>query len=69
MKYLFIRPVNLLTNTIILSGIPSLIGILEDNGIECEYINLESDYLKYSTPEKLKQYYGLLKNFYINKEY
>ncbi len=69
MKYLFIRPVNLLTNTIILPGIPSLIGILEDNGIECEYINLESDYLKYSTPEKLKQYYGLLKNFYINKEY
>lgn len=69
MKYLFIRPVNLLTNTIILPGIPSLIGILEDNGIECEYIELESDYLKYSTPEKLKQYYSLLKNFYINKEY
>ena len=69
MKYLFIKPVSLLTNMLILPGIPSLIGILEDNGIECEYIELESDYLKYSTPEKLKQYYSLLKNFYINKEY
>jgi len=52
-----------------LTGIPSLMGILEKNNIDCRNINLNSEYLMYLTEEKVKHSYKKLKKFYKNKEY
>lgn len=68
MKYLFLKPISYL-DYIILPGIPSLIGILENAGIEARYISLEAEYFKSLQKEDFVNYNKLLGNFYKNKDY
>lgn len=69
MKYLFIKPIGVRFENVILPGIPSLIGILENIGVECSYISLSFEYNNYLTKEKIIKHYNLLNNFYKTKEY
>ena len=50
-------------------GISSLISILEREGVECEYLNLDAEYFEYLDSEKVLLYNNRLKIFYKNKEY
>lgn len=50
-------------------GIPSLIGILESNGIECEYLNLSAEYFCRLNPADVLSYSAIVSSFYKNKEY
>ena len=43
MLYLFLKPVIYASDIMPIPGIPSLIGVLENNGINCQYINLNAD--------------------------
>lgn len=69
MKYLFTKPIGIRSENVILPGIPSLIGILENIGVECNYISLDFEYNNYLTTEKIVKHYNLLNNFYKTKEY
>lgn len=69
MKYLFIKPIVSVYSNVIFPGIPSLIGILESIGVECNYINLNFEYNDYLTKEEIIKHYNLLNNFYKTKEY
>ena len=69
MKYLFIAPVKETSDIIPLPGIPSLIGILENKGINCEYINLNAELLDYLDNKKIADYIEQLNYFYEKKGY
>jgi radical SAM superfamily enzyme YgiQ (UPF0313 family) len=69
MKYLFVKPQSLSIELLPTPGIPSLMGILENNNIECEYIDLNSEYLQNINKENLINYNKLLEKFYKNEEY
>lgn len=69
MKYLFIKSISANFENVILPGIPSLIGILENIGVECNYISLDFEYNNYLTKEKIIKHYNLLNNFYKTNEY
>ncbi len=67
MKYLFISPVVSRPDVMPLPGIPSLIGILEKNGIESEYLNLNGEYLRSLDIEEFIKYIKDLYDF-LNRE-
>lgn len=69
MKYFFVKPVSMHYSDCIIPGIPSLIGILENENVECKYINLNLRYNDYLTKEKFVNYYNSLNKFYKEKEY
>ncbi len=69
MKYLFITPINEHYNLIPLIGIPSLISILENSGVECEHINLNAEFNKTLLHSNLKDYFNKLQSFYEQEEY
>ena len=64
MKYLFIKPICETWDRMPLIGIPSLIGILENAGVESEYINLDSEYNRTLLNFDLRDYFNKIKNFY-----
>ncbi len=66
MKYLFVKPVSYVSSTVPLCGIPSLLGVLENEKINCEYIDLDSVYLKSFKVTDFLQYLSLLNEFYKN---
>ncbi len=63
MKYIFITPVNEYINIMPIPGIPSLISTLENNGVDCEYINLNAAFDKWllSNTLKIKEYLDIFK--------
>lgn len=69
MKYIFVNPVNVNLELMPLPGIPLLIGILENSGIDCEYCNLNADYTRYLTSEKINKYYDIFDKFYFENNY
>lgn len=68
MKYIFVVPI-MRYYFIPIPGISSLISILEREGVECEYLNLDAEYFEYLDSEKVLLYNNRLKIFYKNKEY
>lgn len=66
MKYIFLKPVSCVMDIAPLPGIPSLIGVLEERKIECEYINLEAIYTKNLNIDEFLQYSDSLNNFFKN---
>ncbi len=69
MKYLFIVPVKEFLDILPLPGIPSLIGVLENKNIDCEYINLNAELIDYLDNEKILTYIEHLLFFYNEKKY
>ena len=69
MLYLFLKPVIYASDIMPIPGIPSLIGVLENNGINCQYINLNADYLDYLDNNKILQEYNKFLSFCEKKEY
>lgn len=69
MKYLFVCPKLNRADIIPTPGIPTLIGILEKNGMESEYINLNVEYLRWINTKDIIFYLELLSKFINNKEY
>lgn len=69
MKYIFVNPVIMNSDSIPIPGIPLLISILENTGVETEYINLNADYVRYLTTDKIKNNYKQFEKFYNENEY
>ncbi len=66
MKYLFIKPVGYTLEQAPIPGIPTLIGQLEHNGYETNYIDLNAEYIK--TMQKIENIYSyqvFLNNIYF----
>lgn len=69
MQYIFVTPVTMESDIIPLPGIPSLMGVLEDKYIDCEYINLNSGFIEYLDNEKLKKLIHSSASFFGNEEF
>ena len=69
MQYIFVTPVTMESDIIPLPGIPSLMGVLEDKYLDCEYINLNSGFIEYLDNEKLKKLIHSSASFFGNEEF